>query len=409
MLASRRLNATTAISNQGSPHPVHGPDANLKEESMPFYPFAMEQLMSEWEKVVEYNLSESGVHPMTARELVDDPAELEQLLNQGLDYSQTNGTPELRERISALYPGATPDNVLVTTGAAEANFIAIWALPEVGDEVVLMLPNYMQIWGVAKNLGLAVKPFHLQEERGWAPNLDELQAAVTERTKIIAVCNPNNPTGRILTEAEMDTIVAAAEKVGAWILSDEVYAGAERVTDEETPSFWNRYDKVMIQQSLSKAYGLPGLRLGWIVTQPAMRDALWRRQEYTVICPAYLSDRLAQIALSPEKRRAILQRTRRYVRRGFPVLREWLESHGETFSLAPPQAAAIAFVRYNLEVNSTELVERLIREQSVLIVPGDHFGLDHHLRISFGLPHDYLRAGLDRVHNLVSQLQKRAA
>jgi aspartate/methionine/tyrosine aminotransferase len=361
-------------------------------------------MMSEWENVVEYNLSESGVYPITTRELVDDPAELERLLNLGLDYSQTNGTPELRERICALYPGARPDNLLVTTGAAEANFLAVWTLLEPGDELVLMLPNYMQIWGIAKSMGVTIKPFHLREERGWAPDLDELAAAVSERTKMIAVCNPNNPTGRILTPAEMEAIVAAASRAGAWLLSDEVYAGAERQSDEETPSFWGRYDKVLVQQSLSKAYGLPGLRTGWIVTQPELRDQLWRRHEYTVIGPAYLNDRLAQIALRPEKRAAILRRSRDYVRRGYPLLQEWMASQGSTFSLVPPQAAAIAFVRYDLDINSTELVERLIREESVFIVPGDHFGLDHHLRISFGLPHDYLRAGLDRIQHLIGQL-----
>jgi aspartate/methionine/tyrosine aminotransferase len=268
-----------------------------------------------------------------------------------------------------------------------------------------MLPNYMQIWGVAKNMGVTVRPFHLREDRGWAPDLDELDHVVSDRTKLIAVCNPNNPTGYILTEAEMDAIVAAADRAGAWLLSDEVYAGSERLADEETSSFWGRYDKVLIQQSLSKAYGLPGLRLGWIVTQADMRDALWRRQEYTVICPAILSDHLAQIALSPEKRPAILARTRGYIRRGYPVLEEWLAGHGDAFSLVPPQAAAIAFVRYHLATNSSDLVDRLRGEQSVLIVPGDHFGLDHHLRISFGLPHDYLRAGLDRIGQLVAQLQ----
>ena len=256
-------------------------------------------------------------------------------------------------------------------------------------------------------MGVTVRSFHLKDERGWAPDLDELAEAVTGRTKMIAVCNPNNPTGRILTEAEMDAIVAAAERVGAWLLTDEVYSGAERLTDDETPSFWGRYDKVLVQQSLSKAYGLPGLRLGWIVTKPELRDSLWRRQEYTVIGPSILSDRLAQIALSPEKRPAILRRSRDYVRRGFPVLQQWLAGYGDAFSLAPPQAAAIAFVHYTLAINSTELVERLIGEHSVLIVPGDHFGLDHYLRISFGLPHDYLRTGLERIGQLVSRLQER--
>jgi aspartate/methionine/tyrosine aminotransferase len=268
-----------------------------------------------------------------------------------------------------------------------------------------MLPNYMQIWGVAHNSGLRVRPFHLKEERTWAPDLEELNETVSERTKFIAVCNPNNPTGYILTEQEMDGIVAAAERAGAWLLADEVYRGAERLTDQETPSFWGPYDKVLAIGSMSKAYGLPGLRIGWVVGPVGTVDELWARHEYTTIDTTMLSNKLAAIALSPEVRPRIIQRVRDYIRRGFPVLDEWLKSHKGTFSLIPPQAAAIAFIRYQLDVNSTELVERLIREKSVLIIPGDHFGVDHFLRVSFGLPHDYLQPALDRIHELIVELQ----
>jgi aspartate/methionine/tyrosine aminotransferase len=367
----------------------------------------MERMMSKWENVVEYNLSESGVHPVTVRELVDDPTMIEELLDTELNYPQTNGIVELREHIAALYPGATPDNVLVTVGCAEANFIALQTLLAPGDEMVVMLPNYMQIWGLGHNFGLRLKAFHLQEEQGWAPDLDELNQAVSERTKLIAICNPNNPTGYILTEKEMDAIVAAAERIGAWLLADEVYSGAERLTDTETPSFWGQYDRVLAMNSLSKAYGLPGLRIGWVVGPADIVDDIWARHEYTTISATMLANKLAAIALSPQVRPCLIQRTRDYIRRGFPILDGWLESHEGAFALVPPQAAAIAFVRYHLDVNSTELVGRLIREKSVLIVPGNHFGLDHHLRISFGLPPEYLRAGLDRIHELIAELHSR--
>jgi len=371
-----------------------------------FQPFDMERMMSKWENVVAYNLSESGVHPLTIRALLDDEAQIEELLNTELTYPQANGLVELRERIAALYPGANADNVLVTVGCAEANFITLQTLLAAGDEMVVMLPNYMQVWGIGQNFGFRVRAFHLQEERGWAPDLDELDAVVSDRTKLIAVCNPNNPTGYILTQEEMDAIVAAAERVGAWLLADEVYSGAERLADAQTPSFWGRYDRVLAMNSVSKAYGLPGLRIGWVVAPADTVDEIWARHEYVTISTTMLSNKLASVALSPEVRSRLIQRTREYIRRGFPVLEEWLKSHEGMFTLVPPQAAAIAFARYHLDVNSTEMVERLMREKSVLIVPGDHFGLDHHLRISFGLPPDYLRAGLDRIHELIVALQE---
>jgi aspartate/methionine/tyrosine aminotransferase len=369
-----------------------------------FQPFDMERMMSKWENVVEYNLSESGVHPLSIREFVGDPAVIDELLATPLHYPQANGIIELREHIAALYPGATPDNVLVTVGCAEANFITIQTLVAPGEEMVVMLPNYMQIWGAAQNFGIRVKAFHLREDLGWAPDLDELNDVVSENTKLIAICNPDNPTGYILADEEMEAIVATAERVGAWLLIDEVYSGAERLTDTQTPSFWGRYDKVVAMNSLSKAYGLPGLRLGWVVGPEETVEDIWARHDYVTIGATMLSNKLAAIALSPEVRPRLIQRARDYIRRGYPILDAWLESHEGTFSLVPPQAAAIAYVRYHLDINSTELVERLLHEKSVFIVPGDHFGMDHYLRISFGLPEDYLRAGLDRIHESIVEL-----
>ena len=370
-----------------------------------FQPFVMERMMSKWENVVDYNLSESGVHPLTLRELLalapDDEASL---LDTELKYEQANGSPALRAAVAALYPGAGPEDVLITVGAAEANFLALETLLTPGDRIAVMLPNYMQVWGIARNMGLEIAPIPLAEEDGWALEAAALDAAVTPATKMIAVCNPNNPTGRVLTEAEMAAVVAAAERVGAWLLADEVYRGAERVGEAETPSFHGRYDRVVAIGGLSKAYGLPGLRIGWAVTSAETADAMWMRHEYTTISATTLANRLAALALSPAVRPRLLDRTRSYIREGYPVLEGWLDSHGNSFSLVPPQAAAIAFVRYHLEVNSTVLMERLRDEKSVLLVPGDQFGLDRYLRINFGLPHDFLNAALDRVHALLLEL-----
>ena len=370
-----------------------------------FQPFVMERMMSKHEQDVDYNLSESGVHPILLGELLDrSQGALERLLSVDLNYPHANGIPSLRENIARHYPGAGPDNVLTTVGAIEANYNTLWALLDPGDEIAVMLPNYMQVWGMAKNRGLAVKTFRLQEEEGWTLDAAELESVVTAATKMIAVCNPNNPTGRILSEKEMDQIVAAAERVGCWILADEVYRGAERSRQDETPSFYGRYDKVVATGSMSKSYGLPGLRLGWAVAPEPVIDELWARHEYTTISAGMLDNHLASLALSADVRPGLIARTRDYIRRGYPILEKWMNEHPGMFHLTPPDAAAICFVRYDLDINSTALVDLIREQKSVLIVPGDHFGIDRCLRISFGLPHDYLTAALDRIHETIESL-----
>jgi aspartate/methionine/tyrosine aminotransferase len=164
------------------------------------------------------------------------------------------------------------------------------------------------------------------------------------------------------------------------------------------------YDKVLAVGSMSKAYGLPGLRTGWVVGPAAVLDEMWARHDYITITGTMLSDKLTTIALSPQVRPKILSRTRGFIRAGYPVLQDWAAQHGNTIQVFPSQAAAIAFLRYNRKINSTQLVDRLRDEKNVLIVPGDHFGYDHHLRISFGLPHDYLKEGLARISQMLEEI-----
>jgi len=367
-----------------------------------FTPFMLEREMGTWEHQVEYNLSESGVHPMSTAELLGhDPELINEFLNVELNYPPTNGSPELREAIAATYAGASADDVLVTTGAAQANFTSVLTALDPGDEIVVMLPNYMQIWGIAKNLGLIVKTFSLKEDLTWGFDIDEFNSTVSENTRLIAVCNPNNPTGHIMSPEERTAVIEAAAKVGAWILSDEVYAGAEHNTDEFTPSFWGQYERVFGIGSMSKAYGLPGLRLGWVVSNPEMAESIWARQDYITICSTILANKLAAHALSPEVRPRIIQRTRKYARRGFSNMQNWVDQHKDTLRVIPPGAAAIGFVHYNREVNSSELVLRLINEQQTYIVPGDHFGMDHYLRISYGLSDEYVNEGFRRIFETI--------
>ena len=367
--------------------------------------FSLERMQSTYENEVAFNLSESGVHPLTLAELVDDRNAATALMNEALRYSQSNGTEPLRAAISALYPGATRDHVQVTSGGSEANYITTWNLVEPGDEVVMMVPNYMQAAGLARAFGASVKEWPLVTEGDgtrWRLDLDALESLVSPRTKLIAICNPNNPTGTRFEAADLDRIAAIASRRGAWVLSDEIYRGAER-DGRETPSMWGRLERLIITSGLSKAYGLPGLRIGWIVAPPPQIASLWSYHDYTTISPAALSDFLARHALEPGRRARILARTRGILNANFPVMAAWLDSHRDLFTYVPPDAGAIVYVRYRHSMNSTELVTRLRETKSVLIVPGDHFGMDGYLRIGFGEKTDYLRHGLDRLAELIAE------
>jgi hypothetical protein len=369
---------------------------------MKIEPFEMERWQSIWENEVQYNLSESGVHPLPLEELIPQDA-LEEIQSLELGYIQTNGTHELREIISRLYPRSTKNNILVTSGSSEANFLLIWSSVEPGDEVVFMLPNYMQMWGLLRGFRAAVKPFYLRERFDWNPDLDELKELVTKRTKMIIITNPNNPTGAVLSEEARQTIISLAEWAGALIVSDEVYQGAE-LRDPITSSFWGMTDKLVVTNGLSKAYGLPGLRVGWMVGPEDFIQRAWPYHDYTTICLSAVSSRLAQIALA--NREKIFQRTRSILRTNLPLLQSWMGKQEALFHLIPPKAGAIAFTRYNLNIPSAELADKIRQEKSVLLVPGKHFLMENYLRFGYGLEKDQLMAALDLVGEVLINIKK---
>jgi aspartate/methionine/tyrosine aminotransferase len=251
-----------------------------------------------------------------------------------------------------------------------------------------------------------VVPWPLREETGWAPDVDELSRAFTPRTRLVVVCNPNNPTGSVLARDAMREIVARTARHGAWLLADEVYRGAEREGDE-TPTFWGSYERLLVTCGLSKAYALPGLRVGWVVGPADTVAELWGRKDYLTISPSALSDVLARKALRPDVRARILARTRGVLRANYPLVEAWVRGHGGDLRLVPPKAGAIAYARYAWPVNSTELVTRLRDQHGVLVVPGDHFGMDRFLRIGFGNEPADLRAGLARMDAGIAALSPR--
>ena len=370
---------------------------------MNFQNFDLEYFQSQFERTVAFNLADSSVKCANVSDLLQGE-DARQITELALYYPEVNGTGLLRERIADLYEGAAANNVLVTVGAAQANWIICESLLEPGDEVIVISPGYRQVWGLAKNIGCRVKEVPLRPERNWQLDLDELEAAAGPKTKLIAIVNPNNPTGSILSHDEMHRVVHICEKSGAWLHADEVYRGTELNQRDETPSFWGMYDKAVCVNSLSKAYGLAGLRIGWAIASPEVIEALWRRHEYTVIAASGPSMKLAEIALQPEKRSMLLERQKKLSRQGHAILADWVRGQNGQFSVHNAIATSIAFVRYHFDMTSVELANHIRTQASVLVAPGEYLGTQNYLRITVGYEPEKVSKALAAIAMAVARL-----
>ncbi len=365
--------------------------------------FLLERNQSRYENEVEINLTESGVEPGSLRQLLE-PRELDELLDLRLGYNHTEGTLALRSAIATWYPGAQPENVLVTAGASEANFLAAWTLAEPGTSVAFMVPNFMQVHGVGRGLGAEVRTFPLRRGNGWHLDLEALAAVVDETTRLIALVNPNNPTGAILDEAELAAVAEIAGRVGAWVLSDEIYRGAELDGRPESPTFWGRYDRAIVTASTSKSLAHAGLRIGWAVAPDEMIEDLVRRQDYATIGTGPINQFVAERLLSPDRREAVLERSRTRLRQNADIVDAWIAGSSGRLSYDRPQAGGMAFVSYDLPISSTELSRLAREEESTFVVAGAWFGLEGHIRIGIGGDSADLQEGLGRLDRLFARI-----
>jgi len=358
--------------------------------------FEMERMQSTWENVVEMDLSESGVRPVTLREMAEMGLDMDAIMDTPLGYSQSNGTIPLRESLAELYPGATPDHIEVTNGTSEANYLLALALVRDGDEVAFEVPNYMQYWGLPKSLGAKVNCFHLRIDHDWEPDWDEFDRAVNERTRLVYISNPNNPTGSVLSEHAMKRIVERCDRMGAYLIADEVYLGAE-IHCERTRSFWGMSDRVIVTSGLSKAYGIPGVRIGWMVGPKEIAAECWTQHDYITICPNKISDAVARVAVKAANRERLYARTRAILQHNLPIMRDWAAGFGGFLTFREPQAGALCLMRYHSDMPSWTLTERVRVNQSVLIVPGIQLGVEGFLRIWMGGRPEFLSEGLRRI------------
>ena len=360
---------------------------------MKFPSFDLERIQSIYENSVEINLTESGIEPLSLKELMN-PKELEELLNLPLSYGYTQGTPLLRQRISNLYEGVDENNILVTSGSSEAIFLSALLTVSKDDRVVMMTPNYLSFNGVAEALGAEVDYVPLLKKEKWEWDLDCLDEAVSDKTKVISVCNPNNPTGSVLNLEQMLKIVEIAGRVGAYLLVDEVYIGAE-LGSNLTKSFLGMYEKTIVTSGLSKSYAHPGLRIGWIISGKRFVEEAWAIKDYTTIASSSLSQHIATKVLEPETITKLRSRTKVLLNKNLETFSKWILPYSNHLSFLKPEAGGFAFVEYDMDINSTDLVHDLRKNEGVFIVPGDSFGIDRYFRIGLGHESIGFSKGLD--------------
>jgi hypothetical protein len=375
---------------------------------MSFNRFDLVRGQSAWEDFVDVNLSVSGNAPLSLADLAKLGFGLNSIQNIPLDYTQTNGTQPLREAISHLYPGTSEESVLVTNGTSEANYLVTQALLDQGSEVLFQIPNYLQLSGLAKNMHRTIRHFPMDPKNGWEPDWDVFEDKLNYDTRLIYVSNPNNPTGYVLNEADIERIIHAAESVDAYILSDEVYHGTEW-NEEPSPTFWGRSDRVIVTSGLSKAYGLPGLRIGWVVGPPEIVAHCWAYNDFTSTAPGTLSDSIARFALQPENRVKLFNKGREFVKKNRITLNKWIAQFDGQFAYHIPQAGPFALIQIDDAISTVKFAEILRVHHSVLVVPGAWLGVDSYVRVGLGVHPEEFYRGLELITPALLEIQRRAA
>ena len=360
---------------------------------MKFPSFDLERIQSLYENSVEVNLTESGIEPLSLKELMNTE-ELEELLNLPIGYGYTQGTPLLRKRISDLYDGFDENNVLVTSGSSEAIFLSAVLTVSEGDKVVMMTPNYLSFNGIAEALGAEVDYVSLIKKEKWEWDINKLAEVVKDKTKVISICNPNNPTGSVLSIKQMKDIIGIAREVDAYILVDEVYIGAE-LSSDKTKSFLGMYEKTIVTSGLSKSYSHPGLRIGWIISDNIFVQEAWAVKDYTTIASSSLSQHIASKVLEPETISRLRSRTSELLNGNLKTFSDCILPYSNHLSFLKPEAGGFAFVEYDMDMNSTDLIHDLRTNEGVFIVPGDSFGMENFFRVGLGSEPEEFKKGLD--------------
>ena len=351
---------------------------------MKIAPFRIEQYYAEHEFTAPFMLSSSDAESVAVADLLAlEPDAADRLFAQRLGYTESAGAPELRAAIAAIYETMEPDDAVVVSAAEEGIFVAYHALLQPGDHVVVETPCYESALQVALSAGAEVTEWRRSAAEAWAHDLDALERALRPETRLVYVNTPHNPTGTLMSREVLDRVVELCAERGAWLFCDEVYRELEHDPADRLPAACDLYERALSLGSMSKTYGLPGLRLGWLACRDRSALAcIVDLKHYTTICSSAPSELLSALAL--RHRETLADRNRGIVLANLPLLDAFLDRHAEQLSWTRPTASPIGFPRLHGAEDTTGFCEQLVTETGVLLLPGRVYDEPGHFRIGFG-------------------------
>ncbi|KAJ5928267.1 hypothetical protein N7466_007223 [Penicillium verhagenii] len=389
--------------------------------------FAVEQWMDKYETTAKFNTAETCCASLSIddlRELSDDKETnpLTQLQSTKLTYGAIRGSDKLRETLANLYSAKTTnqlpkDNVLITPGAIQANFLALYTLVGPGDHVICHYPTYQQLYSVPASLGAEVSLWKSKESDGWKLDIEELKGLIRPNTKLIIINNPQNPTGAIVPRNHLEDVVKIARESSITVLADEVYRplfhNISPMDPEFPPSILSLgYENTIATGSTSKAYSLAGLRVGWIASRNrSIIEACASSRDYTTISVGQIDDAVASFALAPECIHNLLRRNIDLGRTNLEILEKFIESHRWACDWVKPRAGTTAFVRFakmGRPIDDVAFCEKLQEESGVMFVPGSRcFGggedFQGYVRIGYACETDVLEKGLEALREFMEE------
>ena len=356
---------------------------------MRFKPFRLERWLL---NKAEIDLGGGGVNKLKLGQVLEriDPDHL-------LKYNDTSGSEPLKQLVAEWYD-VEPENVLITSGTSEANLLVNLTILKPMNYYVSENPNYEQTVRLAEALGVRVLMFNLLEENGWKPDLERLKN-IKNKTTMIFLDNPNNPTGAVLTQGELNSIVEIAEDLDAYLHCDNALRGSE-INGKPAPVPFPEYEKGIITGSISKL-GATSPRIGWVIADKELIEKFWMVKDYTTLGHSGLGDFIAEKIL--KQREHLIERNLKISQRNLKTLDHWVTDRPE-FYWRPPEAGFTGFPGYSLDYSSLDLCIKLFQEKSLLVSPGEFFGVDKHLRINIGCPEKDLRDGLIRIDDFLQQI-----